>query len=404
VYKMKSNVKNRKKPVLSDQSNKIKKVTKENWSLNWKTFLIPLLFVLFGLYIVTNDPFIRNINEKNENVNQNIKTNQDGEKYTDNKERDVENMETKDSSFTPTIINKIKMKDVSIDNKDYSFKELRHNNINSSVKVYQIDDFLTKDECDGLSRVHLKHVEQANKLNALFCFSSVNSFRKYLKEAGLQFKVSSSDFTAGTSCLNETFSNKIKDFLNWSYSTAFYQGESKFSMTFEERLQNISSLMPSHGGKFQITSYPKSIGYKSHTDCEIDRTDPRDRYATALVYLQNVKNGGETKFTKLGISVKPKQGRLIIWNNMKSNGICDETSIHQAIPVINGRKYILQRWYYYQNFKFLGKRPPEPDVPQRKKFQPRISCDYYEEGSCRWYDEWGYDHLNEYNNVKNNLV
>ena len=36
--------------------------------------------------------------------------------------------------------------------------------------------------------------------------------------------------------------------------------------------------------------------YKAHTDCVPDGTDLRDRVATVLVYLDDVHDGGETKF------------------------------------------------------------------------------------------------------------
>jgi len=39
------------------------------------------------------------------------------------------------------------------------------------------------------------------------------------------------------------------------------------------------------------------VGYKIHTDCTEGNTDLRDRYATILVYLQDVVEGGETEFT-----------------------------------------------------------------------------------------------------------
>ena len=84
-------------------------------------------------------------------------------------------------------------------------------------------------------------------------------------------------------------------------------------------------------------------GYRTHTDCTEDG-DIRDRFATVLVYLQDVKEGGETKFPLLGISVKPVKGRLLVWNNMRPDGTCDPTSIHNAAKVINGRKFIIQRW------------------------------------------------------------
>ena len=60
--------------------------------------------------------------------------------------------------------------------------------------------------------------------------------------------------------------------------------------------------------------------------------------------------------------------------------------------------------YYYQNFPQLGRRIEEPAQPPRKMSQPRVSCDIYEEGSCRWYDEWGYDHLVEYRQNQHNFV
>lgn len=84
-------------------------------------------------------------------------------------------------------------------------------------------------------------------------------------------------------------------------------------------------------------------GYKNHTDCTED-DEIRDRFATVLVYLQDVDKGGETKFPKLGISVKPRKGRLLVWNNMDPDGRCDPTSIHNAAKVVDGKKVIIQRW------------------------------------------------------------
>ena len=88
-------------------------------------------------------------------------------------------------------------------------------------------------------------------------------------------------------------------------------------------------------------------GYKNHTDCvvaEDGRGDKRDRYATVLVYLRDVEEGGETSFPQLGISVKPKKGRALIWNSMTADGNCDPTSLHNAAKVVQGHKIILQRW------------------------------------------------------------
>jgi len=42
----------------------------------------------------------------------------------------------------------------------------------------------------------------------------------------------------------------------------------------------------------------------------------------------------------------------------------------------------------------LGVRNEAPRHPIRSHdLTPRVSCDKFESGSCRWYDEWNYDHL-----------
>lgn len=38
------------------------------------------------------------------------------------------------------------------------------------------------------------------------------------------------------------------------------------------------------------------LAYKEHTDCVLGGTDLRDRVASVLVYLNDVKDGGETRF------------------------------------------------------------------------------------------------------------
>ena len=52
----------------------------------------------------------------------------------------------------------------------------------------------------------------------------------------------------------------------------------------------------------------------------------------------------DVSFSELGISVKPRKGRAVVWNNMDKNGNCESMSAHVADIVTNGHKYILQRW------------------------------------------------------------
>ena len=50
-------------------------------------------------------------------------------------------------------------------------------------------------------------------------------------------------------------------------------------------------------------------------------------------------------FSELGIWVRPRKARALLWNNMDESGRCEPMSIHKANKVEKGRKIILQRWY-----------------------------------------------------------
>lgn len=309
--------------------------------------------------------------------------------------------------FKSTIQNHISPKKIFADGRRLPPTELLPQKPNnSSVRVFLYDEFLSTEECDGLMKAHNRHVTDLSKKDPIICFDSIETLRKHLKAARIKKKVSPLDFTDGTTCLNSSFSSQFKQWIhsNWSYSTAFYPGESRFSKVFEYRIKEAIELDPKNGGKFQITSYPLNVGYKTHTDCIENNQDERDRVATILVYLQDVEEGGETQFPELGIWVKPRKGRALVWNNMNKEGKCEHLSIHQAAKVTKGHKFILQRWYYYKSFYSLGKRPPEPHIPVMEPGTPRVSCDEYEHGSCRWYDEWNYDHIIEYQNQKITLI
>ena len=75
---------------------------------------------------------------------------------------------------------------------------------------------------------------------------------------------------------------------------------------------------------------------------------------------------------------------------------CLAASSHEAAaPSAGASKTILQRWFYWEPFPGLGRRPVDPPLPPRAPKQPRVSCDGIG-GYCRLYDEWNFDHLVDY--------
>ena len=65
---------------------------------------------------------------------------------------------------------------------------------------------------------------------------------------------------------------------------------------------------------------------------------------TIMVYLNDVKKGGETTFRYLNHSFKPKAGMAIIWNNLKRDGRPNPFTLHEAKPVLKGTKWVLTKW------------------------------------------------------------
>tara|TARA_A100001391_G_scaffold131915_1_gene91124 strand:+ start:924 stop:1511 length:588 start_codon:yes stop_codon:yes gene_type:complete len=55
------------------------------------------------------------------------------------------------------------------------------------------------------------------------------------------------------------------------------------------------------------------------------------------IYLNDVKEGGETEFLHQSVRVKPKKGRIVIWP-------AGFPYLHRGNPPLSGEKYILTSW------------------------------------------------------------
>lgn len=109
--------------------------------------------------------------------------------------------------------------------------------------------------------------------------------------------------------------------------------------------------------------------FKPHTDWFTRNTDEWAKFAahegqrtwTFMLYLNNVEEGGETEYTDLGISIKPKQGMGIIWNNMDSTGKDIQATIHWGKPPLKGEKFVITKWFREYS-KELGYSPFKPRI------------------------------------------
>lgn len=107
------------------------------------------------------------------------------------------------------------------------------------------------------------------------------------------------------------------------------------------------------GETIQGQRYTTAQEYKPHWDYfpvndtywPYMREQGGQRCWTAMIYLSNVAEGGETHFPYAGFMIPPREGTIIIWNNLLENGAPNRDTLHAALPVKTGIKYVATQWF-----------------------------------------------------------
>jgi len=121
----------------------------------------------------------------------------------------------------------------------------------------------------------------------------------------------------------------------------------------DERFANFLGIPPEHGETMQGQRYAPGQQFRAHHDYfhegqpywQAMKNQGGQRTWTAMVYLNDVTEGGATWFPQAGMRVAPKRGLLLAWNNMKPDGSPNEWTLHEGMPVQRGVKYIITKWF-----------------------------------------------------------
>jgi hypothetical protein len=114
-------------------------------------------------------------------------------------------------------------------------------------------------------------------------------------------------------------------------------------------------LIGHNGGSHYLLRYKHGEKFETHRDGHDTDSNGNKSLLTALVYMNNCEEGGETRFFNeptLGITLdnrcqephldlRPRKGSLVLmWHNV----------LHKAMPVIKGVKYAYRFTIYYERF------------------------------------------------------
>ena len=100
----------------------------------------------------------------------------------------------------------------------------------------------------------------------------------------------------------------------------------------------------SWGEPLHILRYRPGQQYRRHHDAHAFGPVRERRIATALLYLNDDYDGGETEFPQLGFKVQAGTGDLLIFHNLTADKLPDPRMMHAGLPVTRGEKWVATRW------------------------------------------------------------
>lgn len=141
------------------------------------------------------------------------------------------------------------------------------------------------------------------------------------------------------------------------------------------KIKNAYLWEDSHAEPLQVVHYKQGQKYDAHYDFVVGK-GPHSRFLTLLLYLTDQPHesaGGETAFPKAsvprvhdsdgpressyeeylqgldnmkGFKVHPGKGSAVLFYNLKPDGNGDDDTLHAALPVLEGEKWLANMWVW----------------------------------------------------------
>lgn len=213
--------------------------------------------------------------------------------------------------------------------------------ISWSPRAFVHHNFLTKAECDHIVHVASQRISRSQVVDA------------------------------------KTGQTKL-DEIRTSYGATFGRAEDLVIAALEERIAEWTHIPPEHGEPLQVLRYMDGQQYGAHWDWF---DDPKthsaylrdgNRYATVLLYLSEVEEGGETALplgvaidmgvqallnpspcaTKgTGLAVRPRKGDALLFFDLDISGSAgDRAALHASCPTLKGTKWTATKWIHSKQY------------------------------------------------------
>lgn len=124
-------------------------------------------------------------------------------------------------------------------------------------------------------------------------------------------------------------------------------------MQLDELIAEALGIHWSYSDATQAQRYDVDQEYKAHydyftpgtRDYQVHCQFTGQRTWTFMIYLNDVEQGGGTRFRRLEKTIMPEKGKAVIWNNLNSDGSVNPYTIHHGMKVRSGVKYVITKWF-----------------------------------------------------------
>jgi len=119
----------------------------------------------------------------------------------------------------------------------------------------------------------------------------------------------------------------------------------------QQRLAEAAGVPLLQAEAMSILHYAPGQQYRPHRDylppsaLQADQPASGNRFRTLCVYLNDVESGGETEFPIAAVTVPPRAGRVVVFDNLDAQGRPDPDSLHAGLPVQRGEKWLGTLWF-----------------------------------------------------------
>lgn len=171
----------------------------------------------------------------------------------------------------------------------------------------------------------------------------VVQFEKLLTPAECRYLMEATGNQFEPSMVYDSTRKLVRDEIRTSDgSTIHWLIEDPAVVALNRRIAAASRSSYESGEALALLRYSPGQEYRPHFDF-VKGAENR-RLMTALIYLNDDYEGGETAFVRTGLKVKGKTGDVILFRNDGDDKGPNPLSEHAGLPITKGVKYLATRW------------------------------------------------------------